>query len=176
MDFEILSKDKITDKLFNEFYSLLKKSFLKEEYRSFEKQKSLLEKDFYKILFCKEGNKVIGIMALWELGEFLFVEHFAVNPDFRNGGIGSKMIKFVLDKYKNNVILEVELPYNDINKRRIAFYERAGFVYNGFEYYQSPLNDGDKPLPLRIMSCPSAVCEKELEAIKSKLLKIVYIA
>lgn len=174
MNFEILSKSEVDNCLFKEFYSILEKSFLREEYRSFENQKALLKKDFYKILFCKEDNKVIGIMALWELGEFLFVEHFAVNPDFRNLGIGGKMMKFILENCKNTVILEVELPYNDINKRRIAFYERAGFVYNGFEYYQSPLNEGDKPLPLRIMSYPKGICEEEFLSVKSKLLKFVY--
>lgn len=174
MRFDILYKNQIDDNLFKEFYLILEKSFLKEEYRSFDNQKALVDKDIYKILFCTDNGKVLGIMAFWELEDFVFVEHFAVNPDFRNSGIGSEMMRFILKEYKNNVILEVELPYNDINKKRIGFYERLGFSFNSFEYYQSPLNEGDEPLPLRIMSYPETIGESEFKKIKSKLIKSVY--
>ena len=110
MEFKILNGSEITDEKFDIFYNILKKSFLKEEYRSFEKQKALLNKKIYEILFCSIEGKVAGIMAFWHLEEFVFVEHFAVDEGLRGQGIGSKMLDFIKSNLKTFVILEVELP------------------------------------------------------------------
>lgn len=174
LEFKILKKQNISNSLFEEFFKILENSFLKEEFRSFEKQKDLLEKDAYNILFCFENESVIAIMAFWHLENFTFIEHFAVKEQFRKQGIGSKMMKFLLSKYKNIVILEVELPYNEVNVKRIEFYKKLGFCYNDFEYFQAPLNKGDKPLPLRIMSYPKNISKSEFNNMKSKLIKSVY--
>ena len=174
MEFKILNGSEITDEKFDIFYNILKKSFLKEEYRSFEKQKALLNKKIYEILFCSIEGKVAGIMAFWHLEEFVFVEHFAVDEGLRGQGIGSKMLDFIKSNLKTFVILEVELPYNEINRSRIDFYARNGIKFNEFEYYQSPLNEGDKPLALRIMSYPEGLSAKKFKAVRKKLVEAVY--
>ena len=84
------------------------------------------------------------------------------------------MLETIKNHFNSTVILEVELPYNEMNKRRIAFYERNGFNFNDFEYFQVPLNEGDKPLPLRIMSCPEKITKQEFEVIRQKLKNAVY--
>ncbi len=174
MEFRILNGKSVSNSWFDSFFEILENSFLKEEFRSFEKQKALLEKNAYNILFCFEGDEIIAITAFWHLEGFTFIEHFAVKESFRLKGIGSKMMKFLLNKYKNNVILEVELPYNEVNIKRIEFYKKLGFKYNDFEYFQAPLNKGDKPLPLRIMSYPENITNQEFNDMKAKLIKSVY--
>lgn len=174
LEFKILSGKNISNALFKSFFEILESSFLKEEFRSFENQKALLEKDIYQILFCFSDDELIGIMAFWHLSEFTFIEHFAVKEPFRGKGIGRKMMKLLQCKNKNNVILEVELPYNEMNVKRIEFYKKLRFKYNDFEYYQAPLNKGDKPLPLRIMSYPESISKSEFDVIKNKLIKSVY--
>ena len=174
LTFEILYKSEITDERFSTFFSFLEQAMFKEEYRSFSHQKSLINNDCYKILFCFQNKTVVGVLAFWELDDFVFIEHFIVGKTARNQGVGSKMLKFLKSNCFSTVILEVELPYNEINKRRIAFYERNGFCFNDFEYYQCPLNKGDEPLPLRIMSSPLPLKKEDFEKVKQTLKRTVY--
>lgn len=172
--FEFLNGAEISDKNFALFYNLLEKAFPRVEYRSFDGQKALLHKDIYEILFCFADEKIIGAMSFWHLDRFVFIEHFVVDEAARGHGIGTKMLDKIKSYINGFVILEVELPYNEMSKKRICFYERNGFVYNDFEYYQQPLNKGDEPLPLRIMSYPERLSGEEFEATRKQLVKAVY--
>ncbi|MBQ5590241.1 MAG: GNAT family N-acetyltransferase [Clostridia bacterium] len=167
------SKSFCEDK-FNKFYALLQDGLLREEYRSMTRQKELFQNDAYKVLFCCKDEQIVGVMALWELDNFVFIEHFVVKSEFRGQKIGSKMLGFINSHFDKNVILEVELPYNEINKRRICFYERNGFFYNDFEYYQIPLNPLDNPLELRIMSSFKSLNKDEFSQVKSTLYDKIY--
>ena len=172
--FEMLGFGKITDEKFDRFYELLESSLPRVEFRDKCRQKNLLNIKVYEMLFCSVDEKCIGALAFWHLDDTIFVEHFVVDESYRGKGIGTKMLNALKEQTKSNVILEVELPYNEMNKRRIAFYERNGFCYNDFEYYQVPLNKGDEPLPLRIMSYPKSISLQEFESIREKLKKAVY--
>lgn len=174
LEFKILKGKEISNDLFKIFYDFLKESMRKDEFRSFENQKALLDKDIYEIMFCYHKNEVVGVMAFWHLTEFEFIEHFAVKKNYRGIGIGSEMIEFIQNKFQNSVILEVELPYNETNRKRIYFYEQHGFSFNDFEYFQSPLNEGDDPLPLRIMSYPNPISQKEFDKTLNLLKLSVY--
>ena len=174
LNFEILGFGKISDEKFDRFYELLEKSLPRVEFRDKNRQKNLLNIKIYKILFCSVDENCVAALAFWHLDDAVFVEHFVVDKKYRGKGIGTKMLEFFKEQTKSNVILEVELPYNEMNKRRIAFYERNGFCYNDFEYYQIPLNKGDEPLPLKIMSYPKNITLQEFEQIRTKLKKAVY--
>ena len=174
MEFRILKGKEISDKIFEQMYALLQSSFLREEYRDYERQKMLLNKEIYEVLLVLSGETVVGMTAFWHLSDFVFIEHLVVNKDERSKGIGSKMLQKIKEYTSGSVILEVELPYNEINRKRIGFYERNGFVYNNFEYFQKPLNQGDEPLPLRIMSYPNELSEEKFENIRKRLVKGVY--
>ncbi len=174
LKFEIQNSNKITDENFDKFYDILSASLPRVEYRDYNRQKDLLKIKVYNILFCKVENDIVGALAFWKLEDAVFVEHFIVDKEYRGKNIGTKMLAFLKEQTNSTVILEVELPYNEMNKRRIAFYERNGFYYNDFEYFQIPLNKGDEPLPLRIMSCPKSINAKEFEDIRTKLKNAVY--
>ena len=173
-EFEFLCLDKISEDIFKSFYSILKASLPAVEFRSEQNQRNLTKKRVYELLVCKENGKVIGAIAFWHLEDFIFIEHFVIDENFRSKGIGTKMLETIKNHFNSTVILEVELPYNEMNKRRIAFYERNGFNFNDFEYFQVPLNEGDEPLPLRIMSCPEKITKQEFEVIRQKLKNAVY--
>lgn len=174
LQFKILKGAQIDEEHFNEFYGYLEKCFLREEYRSFEAQKALIKKKIYEILFCILEGKTVGVIAFWHLDDFIFIEHLAVDESMRGQKIGTKMLEFIKKHFNTRVILEVELPYNEINRKRIAFYEHSGFIYNDFEYYQKPLNKGDEPLPLRIMSYPDSLSAEKFSIIRKKLIEGVY--
>ena len=55
-------------------------------------------------------------------------EHFAVDPDERGGGYGGKALRLLCEELQTPVVLEVELPFDEMSRRRIGFYQRSGFT------------------------------------------------
>ena len=48
--------------------------------------------------------------ATWEIEDFLYIEHFAVKEEYRNGGYGGMLLDALLAEKKRPMVLEVELP------------------------------------------------------------------
>ena len=77
-------------------------------------------------------------------------------------------------KYQKQICLEVELPEDELTRRRIGFYERNGFVFNEYPYIQPPISKGKSPVPLRIMTYGEAITRETFEAMKNVLYRSVY--
>ncbi|MEC0128379.1 GNAT family N-acetyltransferase [Paenibacillus pabuli] len=160
---------------FDQVFSIMKQSFPESEYREYSKQKELLANSHYRLFTeVNEQNEVIGFLAAWEFEEFRYVENVAVSPAIRGGGIGKKMMNHFMQQSDKPIILEVELPENELKRRRIGFYERLGFHLEDYAYVQPALRVGQDALPLRIMSYPARMTSIEFEAMKKILYKEVY--
>ncbi len=163
--------EKLEIKDFDAVYAIMEWSFPLEEYRSYEGQKALLKKPAYRIYVAKENGKILGFAAVWQLEDWLFVEHLAVDPQCRNQGIGAKLLGFLTE---NRCCLEVELPETDIARRRIGFYERNGFFLNDDPYLQPSLGEGRNPVPLSIMTSGSAISPEAFARLQELLYTRVY--
>ena len=69
----------------------------------------------------------LGFLTYWTFEGYVYIEHFAVNPEFRGKRIGRDMLHHLFKTVSENVLIEVEKPETDEARRRIAFYEREGF-------------------------------------------------
>lgn len=167
---------RLKNREFDLVYPIMEVSFPVNERRTYEEQKALLKNAAYAIYVLKDGENdaVKGFMALWELERLVFLEHFAVAPGCRNGGLGAKMLAQAQRLLQKPFCLEVELPETALAARRIAFYERNGFFLNDFPYIQPPLSNGRDPVPLRVMTSGRAVSREEFERIKALLYTRVY--
>ncbi|SFC90376.1 GNAT family N-acetyltransferase [Clostridium uliginosum] len=165
----------INQKDFDSFFKLMDDSFPSEEIRSYEGQANLFYDDSYKIIADKdaEGN-VTAFMATWEFDDFNFIEHFAVDGKLRGKGIGTVMLKDYLKQSNKPIFLEVEYPKTEIATRRIEFYKRLGFHVNPFDYMQPPLHKGYSFLPLKVMSYPNKVNERQFSNYKEGVYSKVY--
>ena len=159
----------VTD--FDKMFDIMEKSFPIDERRPKEEQKALFEEPLYKV-YCV--GKMKAFMAVWEFENFVYLEHFAVSPEYRNEGLGSKMLGALKGMYNKKICLEVEPPETDTASGRIHFYERNGFYLNEYPYIQPPISNGKKEVPLMIMTSGAAVSEKEFKEIKSTLYREVY--
>ena len=159
---------------FDSVYSLLERSFPPDERRSFEEQKKLLDEKEYKIYAKFDGDALVGFLATWNFGTQAYVEHFAVSPEFRNNGVGSKMLAETIAILGVPVCLEVEKPEDELTTRRVNFYKRNGFFLNLYPYIQPAYSPEKQPVPLLIMSTGSPLTESEFEKVKSALYKKVY--
>jgi ribosomal protein S18 acetylase RimI-like enzyme len=163
--------EKLEIKEFDTVYAIMERSFPLEEYRSYEDQKALLKKPAYRIYAAKENGKILGFAAVWQLEDWLFLEHLAVDPQCRNQGIGAKLLRHFA---QSRCCLEVELPETALCRRRIGFYERNGFFLNDYPYLQPSLGEGRSPVPLYIMTSGSAVSAEEFDRVKRLLYSRVY--
>lgn len=166
----------VSPERFNEMWEIYEQAFPKEERRSYEQQWKLFKKGHYKVLPCyiRKNDEMAGFITLWNLPAFTFVEHLAIKSDYRNQGLGAKLVKTVQDSSAKPIILEVEPPKTKIAQRRISFYERAGFYLNDYSYEQPPYEQGGNPVSLKLMSYPAPLDSKQFKGVQKSLYTIVY--
>jgi len=95
-----------------------------------------------------------GIITVWNFDKYAYVEHFAVDPSSRGGGIGAKALSALRRKLGIPVVLEVEPPEHPdpMAPRRIAFYQRCGFTLLDYPYIQPSYAPGLPSVPLCLMT------------------------
>lgn len=167
--------ERISMDTFDEIYPILEEAFPVEELREKERQKALLDKPQYRLFGMKNEYGVLqGAIAMWDFEDFIYIEHFAIKPSFRNGGFGGKKLREIIAWAGRPVVLEVELPTDEMTKRRVGFYERHGFLFNEYPYLQPPMRVGQEMLPLRLMTMPEKISQDVYEKYKRTIHRIVY--
>ena len=72
------------------------------------------------------------------------------------------------------IILEIEPPVDEISNKRRSFYEKLGFKFCEYEYFQMPLRENMYPMRLNIMSYPILVSITDFERFKKIIYENVY--
>lgn len=167
--------ERITEETFDAVFPLLEAAFPVTELRIKEEQRGLLQEECYRLYGVPMEDGGYGaVFAVWEIDDFLYIEHFAVKEACRNDGFGGRLLEELLDWKGRKIVLEVEPPEDDLTCRRIGFYERHGLVYNDYPYLQPPLREGQEMLPLRLMTGPFAIDERTFQRYRKRLYSIVY--
>lgn len=172
----IFSKSNPMDKeIFEQYFALLQLSFPTSERRDYAGHLGEFSEDRFSSL-CYIPDKLGGFINWWDFGDFVYVEHFAVEPQLRGNGTGSALMNALRSTVgEKPLVLEVEPPQDsEIAAHRVNFYKRLGFEMNSFKYIQPPLIKGEKPIPLCIMSAPAALSQSDFSRIVSAIHKYVY--
>lgn len=150
-------------------------SFPEGERRHFSLLRKLLENDprFIMYTFFRD-NTYVGFITGWKFGTFTYGEHFAIDEAARNGGIGAKAMTKFLALCDVPVVLEVEMPTEEMSKRRIGFYERLGFVLDSHLYHQPPYRAGESWLEMRLMTYGEIDLERSFGEVKEHIYTHVY--
>lgn len=161
---------------FEKVYPILAASFPETELRTKDSQLALLQDEKYHLYgIHDEKGKISGVIAAWELlDDLLYIEHFAILSEKRNHGFGGKALDDFINQYHKNVVLEVEMPEDELTRRRIGFYQRHGFAWNDYPYMQPPLREGQQILPLRLMTKPTAIDLDTYERYRLSIHRNVY--
>ena len=82
-----------------------------------------------KIFFAESAGNIIGTVALMPTKNKLVLEltKMAVKPDYRNKGIGKKLLKKCIDYSKSNVYSSIILYSNKKLNNAIHLYRNFGF-------------------------------------------------
>ena len=88
--------------------------------------------DFAKAYVCEKNNKTVGyiLLALTYSNEaggmVVWLDEIYVKPEFRSQGIGSELIDFVIEKYKNKISrFRLEITESNIGAKKL--YLSKGF-------------------------------------------------
>ncbi len=155
--------------------ALLQQAFPVEEHRDLKEQRLYTENQekFYNQLVL-EADQPIGFFTYWDFDTFYYAEHFAISPTLRNGGYGKQVLNLICHTLKRPIVLEVEIPEDEMAKRRINFYQRNGFVLWENEYQQPPYRRGDNFLPMKLMVYGKLDSHKDYDRIKKYIYTEVY--
>ncbi|HAH22441.1 MAG TPA: GNAT family N-acetyltransferase [Prolixibacteraceae bacterium] len=149
-------------------------SFPSNERREWEELQKLVEHPHFNIHQVFIDQKSIGLISIWNLLNFTFIEHFAIEESFQGKGVGSQVIMQIIEGKTTKVVLEVEEPTDEPSRRRITFYERLGFSVCESNYFQPPYAMGKDKVKMLLMSFPDKITALEFTEIKDLLYKEVY--
>jgi ribosomal protein S18 acetylase RimI-like enzyme len=164
-----------SDLLFSKIYGLYENTFPAVERRSAENLKQVLNHNkAFEMDALMIDDGFVGFFNFWKFDDFVFGEHFAVDPKMRGKNIGSEVVQALCAKVNLPVVLEVELPEDEFSIRRINFYERLGFRVLPYNYAQPHYDGSRKMLPLLLMSNDYDFSDKHFGRIKKTVYKGVY--
>ena len=85
----------------------------------------ILKSDIDKIYGYYDNNKLVGFIHISKLYEVMDIINIVVDKEYRNKGIGTKLLNYIVDNYKdiNSIMLEV----NENNNNAIDFYKKNDF-------------------------------------------------
>lgn len=154
---------------------LIVTSFPPEEYRELKELRNYTDTkpNFHNNVILQDETP-IGLITYWDFGTFCYIEHFAIDPHLRNGGYGKEVLNRLCNLLKRPVVLEVEMPEEEMAQRRIRFYQRQGFILWEKPYIQPPYKAGDDYLPMRLMAYGDLQCDKDYESVKEHIYRKVY--
>jgi len=154
---------------------VLTKSFPSDEYRDLKELKYYnKQKDNFICYTIISARNNIGIIHYWDFKAFIYIEHFAIEEKFRNQKLGTKVIQEFIQKVKKNIVLEVELPKDELSQKRVEFYTRLGFNLHYNKYVQPPYKSGSKSLEMKLMTYGDIDILKKFPKIVKTIYKEVY--
>lgn len=132
-DFRVLTTQEL-EALYNEH---MKADFPADELKPLKWLIRLTEEGYYEPYGLYRDGKLVAYALFWGAGEepCVMLDYFAVVPQERNRKVGSSLIKAMAQLFGKrglSVFLEAEAPVtgdpatDDLRRRRLAFYERAG--------------------------------------------------
>lgn len=130
MELKLLSKEELTALYQKELIEV----FPHSELKPLRAMLRLLDMGRYEPLLVTDGDRPVGYALVWlpEERNGALLEYFGVFRGLRNGGLGTKILELLMERY-GQIFGEAEAPTshdedaNALRRRRIAFYERNGF-------------------------------------------------
>ena len=155
--------------------TLMQSAFPLQERRNADLQREYTDnKAHFHTHIILEENVPIGLLNIWDLENFHYIEHFAIHEKFRNKGYGQMVLKQIIKEIKGMIVLEAEEPTDDITRRRIGFYQRQGFVLQDVPYQQPPYRSGDEWFPMKLMTLRKKDFLAQYNRVKNAIYKEAY--
>jgi ribosomal-protein-alanine N-acetyltransferase len=103
-----------------------------------------LDLPFSWVWVAKIKNRLTGYCCCWEIEGELQIANLAVHPEFRNQGIGKKILQEILNRACQRKVKKVTLEVRESNQAALKLYRGFDFSEVGRrkKYYRKPTEDG----------------------------------
>ena len=87
----------------------------------------------YELLVADLDKEIVGVVDGWIVDDFVHggklghIQNLYVSPRYRRRGIGSRLIREIIDRAKAKGVLEIHVSARFDNKSAIALYKKQGF-------------------------------------------------
>ncbi len=127
-------------------------SFPVEERRDITQLKNYIDtkQNMYFVALYEE-LELVGFMVYWDFVEFRYFEYLSVFAHLRNRNLGHKVLQLMQKEISGLRIFEVEIPLEEISRRRVDFYIRNSYQVLKKDYHQPPYVEGGVGCDLWIM-------------------------
>lgn len=165
----------ITDPMFDRAWEIYEASFPLIEQRVMDHQITAFASEQYYFDCFLEKGEIVGIACYWLFEEYLYIEHYAINPALRSGGYGSRILRELIESTSRIVILEIDEVVDETSTRRLQFYQRLGFHENPYHHplpqYRDDAEHSDALLT--ILTYPRAIDEATYARFDRELREVV---
>lgn len=160
-------------------FDLYQHAFPAEERRGVDElERSICESEEIRFFNIFVRNQWIGFTIYWDLGAFGYLEHFAIDPQFRGAGYGQQVTELWHSFFGDKpIIMEAEPAENELTSRRIEFYKRNGFEVVSKHYLQPLYGAEGEPILLWLLaseSIPADILESYAQTIKERVYYAFY--
>ena len=102
-----------------------------------------LPDDRHEFLLAVQDGKILGYINLLHVMDEGYIGNVAVHPDCRRQGLGSALVKAMLERCEELELLFATLEVRDSNAPAIGLYASRGFETVGRrkDYYERPKED-----------------------------------
>ena len=133
----------------NEFekniYSYYLEIFSENERKTLKMIKSSFDEGYTKIIKINKSDNLCGYMIINKIKEnqYAILDYFAILPQYRSKGIGTKALKLLIDEETKNkgIFIEIEKiglgkddKENILREKRKVFYEKVGFKKLNYDF------------------------------------------
>ncbi|MBR1631017.1 MAG: GNAT family N-acetyltransferase [Paludibacteraceae bacterium] len=168
----------VSDALLGEVRRLYESSFPFDERRDWTDFVRIMqvEKRFHCQVVMRQAEDdaaaaFCGFLNYWDFSSrYVYIEHFAMRPLLRNQGLGGEALRQMQRQHSRPLVLEAELPTDDLTRRRVAFYERHGLRLLRSDYIQPPFRERGNTVPLCILGTADSFTDEDVR----RLHQVVY--
>ena len=138
---------------FERIWKLYLQSFPEYEQRILSDQTEAMTQPDYYVEEISQLSRFVGFMMYWMNKNFIYLEHFAVMPEMRGAGMGTKALHMLMAEGLP-VILEIDPPKGEREEKRKKFYLGCGFEENEYKHIHPPYKSQFEGHKLELLSYP----------------------
>lgn len=153
-----LNEIEISEGSIEKIYESYIKEFPENERKDINHLKELMNRKSYKLIVANHiiFKEIIGYAFVYEIEKYnvLWLDYIAIEEKFQNSGYGTLLfnkIKAIIGINKIGMFMEIEIPENELQRKRERFYERLNAKKLDI-HYQLPTADGNLDMNLFYLS------------------------
>ncbi|WP_455542384.1 GNAT family N-acetyltransferase [Intestinibacter sp.] len=147
--------DMKTEKQWEQVKELYFDAFPKEERKPIEVLRKGIEHRYTKVFVIEDGDRDFAGEVIMMLDrDIAFLDYFAVSPNMRGKGIGSKTLKLLQEKYQNKKFaLDIESTRVESDNKKQRESRKQFYISNGMKAMDYTVNVFDFDMEIMAYNC-----------------------